>query len=338
VKERGLRFPDDLDAGLMTIFRGGERLESCRARGLVLVPADAEVWLDVTSPVRGLGALGPDDVQAVLTESSATDDDLGRLGHLTGLRRLDCSKARRLTDAGIAALEPLRRLRHLDLYATGVTDAGLRHLAGMVELEWLHLGSTQVKGPGLTLLKGLQRLRTLSLECTDVDDSVVPDLLRLRSLRVLAIWETRLSTKGIAALNDAIPEQVVARGSAERLAREQARAAVLGILSRRLWPDLAPGTSGEEALRRLLPAGSVIAEFRLPGGHPTRLNLSLDKLDVVAVFLPRLYGTDIRVVTPDGLDRWIPWLRPRGLDRRRIRATMAPSHLAPAPTSSTVCH
>ncbi len=339
MKERVLAFPDDVDVGTVVAYRGNQ-IQALQgpARGSVRVPAGLEVWLFPFCPVRGLSLLAPDDIHGIRTpKHDVTDEDLGRLSHLTGLRQLCCSKSPLLTDAGLASLAP-QRLKDLDLYRAAVTDAGLVHLAGMIELERLHLGCTRVKGPGLALLAGLPRLRWLSLEETDVDDSAVPHLLRFRSLRRLAIGGTRLSAPGVRALRAAIPEEVAARDPGRRLARERSRAAVLRILVRRLMPDLPPDSPVEEALRRLLPPGSVVAEARDAGDEPVKLDLPLADLDEVALILARWsLGGDLRIVTPAGLDVWIPWLRRRGRDRRRVRSAGSAA-LASMPSPSRLVH
>jgi len=332
MSERVLVFPDDLTVGSWTAMRDGVQVATGPARGSVRMPAGADVVLRPCSPVRGLANLAPDDIHAVETfKKITTDTDLARLAHLTGLRVLGCSKAHPVTDRGLATIASLRNLRDLDLYFTGVTDRGLPHLAGMVQLERLHLGLTRVKGPGLRCLAGLQRLQWISLEETDVDDAVVTSLAALPSLRRIALWGTRLSTRGLAELQSALPSaQISMRDPGRRLARERARAAIVRILARRLRPDLPEHASAEEALRALLPDGSCLVEWRLAPWMPRRVNLPLTDLDVVARWLPRMpLGADLRIVTPAGLDVWIPWLRPRRGDRRRTLAPVEPPRTFP---------
>jgi hypothetical protein len=323
--DRVLWFPDDVAVGFLHATIGEAVVLRSPARGRVRVPAGAAVHLWVGCPVRGLGLLRADDVDSIQIEKkTATDTDFSRLGHLTGLRELNASKSHDVGDAGVAAIASLRRLRALDLYASAVTDAGLTHLSGMAELESLHLGSTRVAGPGLAHLVGLQRLTYLKLADTGVGDESVPHLLRLRALQRLILEGTRMTTRGLARLRAGLPglRELHMSSPGRRLARERARAAILAILAGRLRPERRSIAAPEEELRELLPRGSRLAEVRWEGESPCAVNWALDDLDVTAISLPRLgNGCDLRIVTPAGLDVWVPWLRARrGTDRRRGRA------------------
>jgi hypothetical protein len=325
MSDRILWFPDDVAIGHVGATIGSATVLSAPARGRLRVPTAALVNLWLRCPVRGLGEIHADDVHSIqLEKKTATDEDFARLGHLTGLRRLNASKSYAVGDAGLAAIAGLRRLYELDLYATRVTDAGLTHLAGMPELEFLHLGETGVGGPGLTHLVGLQRLNYLKLDETGVGDECVPRLLRLAALERLTLTGTRMTTGGLARLRVGLPSlrDLHMREPGRRVAQERARAAVLGILARRVRPWRGAGLATEDDLRALLPRGSRIAEIRQEGRGACPLDLTLDDLDVTAIMLRRLgIGWDLRLVTPDGQDEWIPWLRPRGrADRRRTAA------------------
>ncbi|HEV7499447.1 MAG TPA: hypothetical protein VGQ33_05555 [Vicinamibacteria bacterium] len=323
--DRVLWFPDDVSVGFLEAIVGEVAVVSAPARGHVRVPAGAWVHLWVKCPVRGLAQLRPDDVTSIkLEKKTATDEDFVRLGHLTGLRELNASKSHQVGDAGLAGIASLRRLRHLDVYSSQVTDAGLAHLSGMVELEYLHLGNTRVSGPGLAHLVGLQRLTYLKLEETEVGDESVPHLLRLRALQRLVLQGTRMTVRGLARLRAGLPElrDLYMRQPGRRVAVERARHAVLEILARRLRPGRNQVGSAEAELREMLPKGSRIAAIRTDGGAPRAIDWSLDDLDLSAAVLPRLgAGLDLRIVTPAGMDVWVPWLRPRRrTDRRRLRS------------------
>ena len=60
----------------------------------------------------------------------------------------------KVTDAGMASLEPLRRLASLDLSCTEIGDEGLTHLRGLTELETLDLSNTKITDAGLVHLEG----------------------------------------------------------------------------------------------------------------------------------------------------------------------------------------
>jgi len=316
MRERLLIFPDDLAAGHLWALRGEDTILSVPARGHIRVPPDTPVDLAVTSPIRGLYNLAPDAIRDLwVPKKTTTDEDLAHVSHLTGLRSVHASKARLVTDRGVAHLARLRRLQWLDLYQAAITDDGLVHLAGMVRLERLHLGWSRVHGPGVRYLAGLQRLVWLSLEDTDVDDAVVPHLLALRSLRKLAIWGTRLSTKGLATLRAGLPGcTVVMNDPGQRLARERARRAIMALLASRLRPDVRRKLSDAE-IRSLIPPGSRLVGIGVLGSQRTAMKKGLDigDFDVASRWLGHLpLDRDLHIVTPNGLDVWVPWLRPRG--------------------------
>jgi len=67
-----------------------------------------------------------------------------------------------ITDAGLAHLAGLKRLRRLTLEKTNVTNDGLKHLAALEQLARLDVKYTQVTEGGLQHLKGAKRLRSVS--------------------------------------------------------------------------------------------------------------------------------------------------------------------------------
>ncbi len=104
------------------------------------------------------------------------DDELAPLSGLTDLTELSLDQrfahnwfARqkvRPTDATLARLGHLKRLRDLNLAGNRITDAGLAHLAGLVDLQILDLADTAITDAGLESLHGLRRLRYINLEGT----------------------------------------------------------------------------------------------------------------------------------------------------------------------------
>ncbi len=72
-----------------------------------------------------------------LGKSLVGDPALEVIGTFKKLKTLDLQHSR-VTDAGVAHLEPLR-LRWLCLHHTKVTGKGLACVAGMTDLQWLSL-------------------------------------------------------------------------------------------------------------------------------------------------------------------------------------------------------
>ncbi len=287
--DRLLWFPDDWAAGFLEATLGDALALACQARGRIRVPGGASLHLWVKCPVRGLSLLNEDDVATIrLEKKTATDADFSRLAHLTALEELNASKSHKVGDAGLAAIASLRRLRALDLYASAVTDAGLAHIAGMAHLE-----------------RGLQRLTYLKLDETGVGDDSVPHLLRLSALERLTLSGTRMTPLGLAKLQAGLPglRELFMPDPGRRLAGERARAAVLGILARRLCPETDGVASPEEELRTMLPNGSRIAGIRRHGEPARETSWALDNLDLMVSVLPAIgTGYDLRIVTPNGMD------------------------------------
>jgi hypothetical protein len=318
MSERVLVFPNDMSVGHLFVTHNG--VESNRpARGRVAVPEGARVWLSADSPLRGLYSLAPDDLYGIgLVKKKGNDADLRNLAHLTGLKRLYCSKSHDITDVGVASISGLRSLVDLDLYWTKITDAALSTIGQMHRLTHLHLGFTQVKGPGLVYLARLQRLARFSLEDTKVDDSAVPVLATLSSLQNLTLWETQITTRGLARLREALPNcsVVLPHPKPGYMAPETVRAILLGRVQAALR---ARGHVGIDINRELL-FDCAITEWRdgagvikVPVGR-TRWPV-LKALDALARFRA---GIDLHVVGPAGIDVWIPWLRSRGEERRKV--------------------
>jgi len=105
-----------------------------------------------------------------LYDTEVGDDGLAYLKGLTSLERLILGSIDRdsgispITDAGLAHLSKLTRLKNLGLYRTCITDGGLKHLSGLANLETLSLNKTQITGEGFEFLNKLCPLRGLELD------------------------------------------------------------------------------------------------------------------------------------------------------------------------------
>ena len=75
-----------------------------------------------------------------------------------------------VTDAGLAYLERLPRLRMLNLDNTRITDAGLATLSRMGSLEEIDIERTKVTVAGLAHLRALKGLRELTLNIATSTD------------------------------------------------------------------------------------------------------------------------------------------------------------------------
>ncbi len=146
-----------------------------------------------------------------LTCLTLTDADLSHVKRLTRLRFLCISKAspyitrdagNSLTDAGLAALEPLRELEALsvDGYGTRITTAGLVHLGRLTRLRSVRLGESRVDS--LDPLIPLAGLEHLDLSGSKVDDAGLAAIGSLPRLKDLELMETPVTDAGLASLRD----------------------------------------------------------------------------------------------------------------------------------------
>ena len=146
-----------------------------------------------------------DDVRAVsLSGTQVTDAGLAHLQGLTRLRWLDLSGTR-VTDVGLAQLHGLTGLQELNLDSTQITDAGLAHLQGLMGLRWLDLSGTQVTDVGMSHLQGLASLRRLSFSSTQVTDIGLAHLQVLTRLEWLWLKHSQVTDAALAQFRQALP-------------------------------------------------------------------------------------------------------------------------------------
>ena len=134
-----------------------------------------------------------------LATTPLTDARLAGLKGLTRLRKLDIS-ATEVGDLGLQHLAGLTTLTELSLDGSQVSDKGIASLSKLTELRKLILSNTYVEGPGVKNLAGLQRLRELRFTSSPLRDEAVETLLKLPALTHLSLAYTDLTGKGVAQL------------------------------------------------------------------------------------------------------------------------------------------
>ena len=132
--------------------------------------------------LKALGArVSADDAGSIfavdLAQTAVTDADLAAVAQLPRLRELNLRETL-VSDPGLEAVAGLGNLEFLGLTGTLVTDAGLQHLAGLQQLRFLTLGHTIVTDAGLESLAGCSRLEALNLKGTEVTAAGVARLQR----------------------------------------------------------------------------------------------------------------------------------------------------------------
>jgi hypothetical protein len=169
----------------------GSRDPEARARSVVR-RFDGEIARDSAEEGAPIGRVD-------LAARPFADAHLESLASLTGLHHL-VLRGTLVTDAVLARLKAIHRLRVLDLGDDRITDAGLAHLADLTSLRGLYLSGTQVTDAGLRELRPLRKLRELGLGHTGITDAGLVHLAGLEELRVLDLRGTRVSGAGLSQL------------------------------------------------------------------------------------------------------------------------------------------
>jgi F-box and leucine-rich repeat protein 14 len=139
---------------------------------------------------------------------------LKALGQLESLTFYDC---RGITDEGVSHLAELTGLKSLRFQSerllrrpreTGpcITDAGVAHFKRLVQLEHLDLFGHDVSDASVGILNAMTELQTLALSGHGFTDAGLEGLARLPKLRELRLFETAVSTNGIARVKARLPE------------------------------------------------------------------------------------------------------------------------------------
>ena len=153
-------------------------------------------------------------------------------------------------DGALAQLAPIApAVQWLDLGGTSVTDAGLAGLEPMRRLQRLHLDGLRIGDGGLARLSHLGQLEYLNLRGTLVTDAGLPALRTLPRLRSLYVWQTAVTAAAVQALGDALVDK-------RRIARWKEDEAEL---ERRIHEEHFEGNTGEElrpAMKPLTDSGA----------------------------------------------------------------------------------
>jgi Leucine-rich repeat (LRR) protein len=139
-------------------------------------------------------------VSLSLSQTPITDAGLEHLKGLTNLEKLYLYNSR-MTGKGLAHLEKLTRLRYLYLNTNQITDEALGGLAKANKLHAL-TGASGAKGMRPTTAADII---SLSLSGTGVTDAGLAHLKSLTRLQRVYLSRTKVTAKGVAELQKAIP-------------------------------------------------------------------------------------------------------------------------------------
>ena len=127
---------------------------------------------DVAQAAPGVG-IATDDGNRVFHvhfrgNRDVTDDVLRLVGNLTDLEELVANETS-ISDAGLAYIQVLPKLRLLHLSGTAISDTGIRHLLEL-PLVLLDLSVTHVSDAGLECISGIRSLQELSVKGCSVSE------------------------------------------------------------------------------------------------------------------------------------------------------------------------
>lgn len=198
-----------------------EGLNELRALTLSAMTA-SETGLDPALVERFIGDAAIERLS--FAHSGFSDEDFPKIPNLAGVRELDLTGCRNITDEGLvrlslaSSLESLQlggtgignsalahigavgTLQSLDLSDTAVSDAGLAYLTRLPRLRRLSLKGTAIEGPGLSHVARLDALESLDLSRTQVWDQPLRELAPLRELNELRLAQTSVGDDGLGAV------------------------------------------------------------------------------------------------------------------------------------------
>jgi hypothetical protein len=132
----------------------------------------------------------------------ATDEGLAHVGRLKHLDTLLMWDASEVSDAGIAHLSGLKKLKCIHCDHSQITDESLRILAGLPRIEELSLQGNRFTDKGRAYLEGKTQLQQLVLGLgeTDITDDGIRHLRGLVNLERLGLQRTHITSKGLEHL------------------------------------------------------------------------------------------------------------------------------------------
>lgn len=159
--------------------------------------------IPVASPQSAVQHLeGLRNLQELQLDEDATDESLRHAGKLRKLESLGTwGDATKVTDAGIAYLAGLRRLKTLVLPEAAITDESLEVLGRLRFLEHLRVGGRRITCRGLVHLRGLKAMQQLDLSpCAGVTDEGLASLSGLVRLNELGLSDANITSAGLEHL------------------------------------------------------------------------------------------------------------------------------------------
>ena len=192
---------------------------------LLLLGQFTDVGLQYLGNLTGLRRL-----TLVIEGSHTTDAGLVFLKNLSELDSLYLLSEGTFSNAGLAYVVTLKKLRHLSLRGTLIDGVGLSYLCQLplltrlwvshaeifdsdlaqnihrlANLTGLGLDATHITDDGLTYLQGLKNLQHLDLSSCEITDSGLVHLQNLTAVDLLDLSHTNIAQTAINRLQEALP-------------------------------------------------------------------------------------------------------------------------------------
>jgi hypothetical protein len=160
--------------------------------------------------------LGQTSSPALNAHGQMTDAMLLEVADVEGIRALNLSGSKAVTDEGLRHLARLPNLQDLDLGGTAITDRGLAVLRELPKLETLSLAVTRVTDAGVAHLAGCDKVREVNLSWTGTGDGAIRALAGKRKLHLFRSGNG-VTDAGLALIHD-LPVFKTWQGGTETMA------------------------------------------------------------------------------------------------------------------------
>jgi len=141
---------------------------------------------------------------------------LASLNDLSQMESLTFYNCRGITDEGVSHLVGLTGLKILSFYSEQlhrppaaqwrITDAGVAHLKRLVRLEDMNLFGHDLSDASVGILSAMTELRKLALSGHGLNDAGLGGLFRPFKLRELRLFESAVTTNGVARVKARLPQ------------------------------------------------------------------------------------------------------------------------------------
>ena len=179
-----------------------------RNAGMCWAPVMTDLELDTIALLTGLEELNIGDGVGL----GAPRPEV--LGPRAGEAECRITGGTRITDAGVAKLASLKKLRDLNLSGSLVTAGALKTLATLPNLQRLSLWNAEgINDSAAAGLESLQGIISLDLSNTSIGDRTLVALAKLSKLQRLYISDTAVTPAGVAAFRQQRASSVVSWGT-----------------------------------------------------------------------------------------------------------------------------